>query len=141
MASTQINTGHGASLTLATSSLSYSWTTIDIQEQTVPDVDTSHLATPSYRTYIPGDLIEGNTFSVEFQWDSQGAFPPIGSAEDCTITWPQAQGETGAATMAGSVYINSVKPPSFETDTLQTGTLVFKWDGVTPPAFTPATIV
>ena len=139
MANTTVNTGHGASVTLATSELAFNWINIDMQEETVPDVDTSHLGTATHRTYIPGDLIEPNTFSLEFQFDSAADWPAIGVSESATITWPQAAGETAPATYAGTAYINSLKPPSFETDTLQTGTLVFKWDSATPPAFTPAT--
>ena len=143
MANTTVATGHGGSLTFATSALAFNWMTITPGDSTVPDIDVSHLATPTNRQYIPGDLIEDGSVTVEFQFDSAGQEIPLKVVEVVTVTWPQSTGETAPATLSGTAYINSRTPSALATDELQTGTMTFKWDGGanggTAPTFTPAT--
>ena len=139
MANTQVDTGHGASLTLSSTGLSFNWTAIDTGEETIPDVDRTSLATADYREYIPGDLKEPGEITIPFQWDAQAAQIAVGTVETVTVTLPLISGGTSAATLAGTGYIKRVKRPNLQTDTLQDGELTIKFDGLTGPAFTAAT--
>lgn len=139
MANAAVDTGHGATLTLSTSALSFNWTSIDLGEETIDDIATSHLGSTGYKEYVPGDLKEGGSITIPFQFDNEAALPGLGTVETATVTFPLASGQTTAATLAGTGYLKRLKRPNLQTDTLQDGELVFMWDGGTGPAFTAAT--
>lgn len=139
MANAVIDTGHGATMTFGTSSLSYNWTSIDMGETTLPDVDTVHLGTTGNRTYLPGDLTDDGEVTIPFQFDAEAALPTLGSVETVTVTFPQEAGQTAPATYAGTAYIKRVRKPNLQTDTLQDGEITIRWDGQTGPTFTAAT--
>lgn len=135
MANAQVDTGHGASLTLSSTGLSFNWTSMDLGEETIPDVDRTHLGTADYREYIPGDLKEPGEIVIPFQWDAQAAQIAVGTVETITVTFPILSGFS-AATLSGTGYIKRVKRPNMQTDTLQDGELTIKFDGLTGPAYT-----
>lgn len=140
MASSIIDTGHGATAVLTTSALAFSWTSIDCGEQTIPDVDRTHLATTDFREYVAGDLKEPNEVTMPALWDVQAAatsLDDIGGGDTLTITWamPPAGG-TSAPNLAGSGYIKRIKYPNLQTDTIQDGEVNFKFDGITGPTWT-----
>lgn len=139
MANAAVDTGHGASATFSSTSLSFNWTSIDLGEETITDVKTTKLATTGYHEYMPGDLKEGGEVSINFQWDSEAAQVALGTVETLTATLPIPAGGSTAATLAGTGYIKRIKRTSLETDTLQTGELTFMFDGGTGPAYTAGT--
>lgn len=139
MANAVVDTGHGASVTFGTSSLSFNWTGIDMGESTLPDVDKSHLGTSGSREFMPGDLVDEGETVISFQWDAEASYPAEGTVETVTVTFPQESGQTAAATYAGTGYIKRVRRPNLQTDQLQTGELTVRWDGGTGPTWTAAT--
>ena len=139
MANAAVDTGHGATVTLATTGLSLNWTSIDLGEETINDVEQTHLGTTGYREYRPGDLKEPGEVVIPFQWDSEAAQIAVGTVESLTFTFPTATGQSTAATYAGTGYIKRVKRPNLQTDTIQDGELTVKFDGITGPTYTAAT--
>lgn len=143
MANQTVNTGHGGTLTFTNEDLAFNWTSITPGDSTVPDIDVAYLGTPTNRQYIPGDLIEDNSVTIEFQFDSAAALPVPKTKDELVVIWPKHKGEATNANLTGTGYISSITPSALATDELQTATMVWKWDGGTgsgnEPVFTPAT--
>ncbi len=98
------------------------------------DIDTTHMGTTGYRTYMPSDLVEGGTVDFEFAFDPDEQ-PPIGAAETITITFPIAAGNSSGATL---VFTGYIKTWSF-SDPLEekmTANATIKVDGMTDPVWT-----
>lgn len=133
------DTGHGASVTLTNPAISYNVVSIDVGEDSVADIKKTHLGSTSSHEYAPGDLREEGEVSMTVQMDTDEVLPRSGAVGACTITFPLKPSGTTQATDAGTGYLKSVGKPSLVTDTIQEMTLVFKWDGATPPLFTPST--
>lgn len=131
-----VDTGHGATLTLSTSALVLNWTGIDAGEETIPEVNRTHLGTTDYQEYMPGDLKEPGEITIPFQWDNEAELN-IGVVENITITWPLADGQVDQATQAGTGFIKRLKRPNFQTNQIQDGEITIKWDGLTGPIYTP----
>ena len=136
MANTTVDTGHGASIALSSQGFTFNLTGIDTGEETITDVSTDTLAS-SVKTYVPGDLEEKGAVTIPFQWDSSANQLQKGVVETLTITYPLADGQTTAATEAGTGYIKRIKKPNLQSDQLQNGEITFKWNGLTGPVFTP----
>lgn len=136
MAAVATRTGHGATLTL--SGFSVSIISIGGFTQSRPALDTSHLGTTDYRTFIPGDLADPGEFEVTFFYDSSTEAPIVGAAASLTITLPDSTSGSGSgATIAASAFCTSWTTPELVTDQLMTATATFKWaDG---PTFTDET--
>lgn len=141
-----ISTGHGASLTFASNTVSI--VSISGFEQTREAVDTSHLGTTDYRTKIPGDLTEPGEFTIEYLFDPEevwdntdaNAEAPIEAADtasSCTITFPVTVTGQTAATWSANAFLTSWSSPELVTDGLMTASATIQWaDG---PAWTDET--
>lgn len=128
--------------TLQISTYDYNWTNITPGDSTITDIDVSELATPTNRQYIPGDLIEDNVVTIEYQYDSASVQIPLKTLIQLRIIWPLGSTETTPAELRGTGYFNSNTPSALATDELQTGTTVFKFDGGQAgiiPTWIPAT--
>lgn len=138
MANVAIDTGHGASITFATSAFAFNWLTIDPGERSREAISTTHLASTA-PTYMAGDLQEVGEVKLTFQWDPKTTAAPATTttAETVTITWPIVT--TAGATYAGTGLVTNVKFPTLQTNTIQTGEMTVKWTGATPPAYTAGT--
>jgi len=98
----------GATLTLATSA-----TTFEIMEgskdaSSVEEIDTTHVGTTGgYRTYIPGEIIEGGSynFTVIFDPDA-GETDFVGVSQTITITYPVPSGGSTGATWAFTGFVS-----------------------------------
>jgi len=134
-----VDTGHGATITFATTGGTWLCRQISGPDVTRPVVDTSYLGTSVKRTKMPGDLDDWGpvTLMVLFQ-GSQGLPARSTVSETITITHPTAAGASTPANLAGSGLINRVKYPDFQTNELQIGEIEFTWDGVTGPTWTAA---
>lgn len=135
------DTGNGATVTFATTSLSLLITSIQIGEETVEMLDVSTLATTGFMESIASDLKTTPEVTLTYVTDTSDAAPAVGgAAETITITAPQRTGETAAATYAGTAQItSSVVVQQFANGQIQTGQLKFKYNGDTGPTFTAAT--
>lgn len=136
MAALATRTGFGATLTH--SGFSVKVISIGSFTQSRPKLDTSYLATTSYRTFIPGDLIEPGEFEVTFFYDSSVEAPIAGSAASTTITLPDSTSGSGSgATIAANAFCTSWSTPELVADTLMQCTATFAW--ATGPTFTDET--
>ena len=139
MANAAVDIGTGGSAVFDTSAIAVNFTSIDLGEQTLEVIDTSHLGTTGFKTSMVGDLKEAGEWVFEFQWDSEAGPTPSLTPETCTITFPQATANaTSAATYAATGYVRSIKYPTLGLEELQMGTLTFKPDGLTGPTYTDA---
>lgn len=133
-------TGNGATLTLATSSLTLAITKIQIGEITVDMLDVSVLGTTDFEILIKSDLKKTPEIMAEFVFVTSATAPTVASAaETGTVTFPQLTGESAAATLAGTGVVTSFKLPDLENGVVQKGSLKFRYDGDTGPTYTKAT--
>ena len=135
-----VDTGHGATAAFSSSTGydNYLFTTIGLGGSTIPTIDTTHLGTTGFRTYIPGDLKDTNEISFGFRFDPEdqsAATLPVGTVQTLTITWPNSGGLATEATLTGTGFVTDYQFPELTTDTVQDGTMTFKFDGTTGPTF------
>jgi hypothetical protein len=135
------DTGHGATVTFATTSWSGKLVGIPTNLQlTRPRVDTTHLGTSTNRSYMPGDVNELGEITLDVLFEGTVGLPAIGTAaETITITFPLPGG--GAATapnIAGTGFITGVQYPPLQTGTVQQGQITFTYNGGTGPTYTAA---
>lgn len=134
------DTGHGASVTFATTGGTWKARKITMPERRLPMVDTTFLGTTTMRTQMAGDLSEFSNPVVEILFQGTQGLPAVGTSETITITLPIPGGSAATApTLAGTGIISRVKYPSLETNTLQIAEIEWTYDGATPPAWTAAT--
>ncbi len=69
------------------------------------DLETTHLATSgNYKTFKPGDFVDGGEITTECFWEPENGLPPItAAAETITTTYADA----GAATIVFSGYVKA----------------------------------
>lgn len=128
------DTGHGATLTLSSTTINGLVRSINVGAETLGKVNRSALATTGFHEYLPGDLKEPPEVTMAFVFDSEAALPGLGTVETGTITYPNAA--TTAANYAGTGFITSVKPTDLATDQLQELEITFAFDGLTGPTYT-----
>jgi hypothetical protein len=147
------DTGNGATFSLAVVPFSVLIKKINGWEEKREPLDVTALNKTGMKKSIPGDLTEPVDVTVEFYWDTSKPKPPIGrevnttasapasTPETATITSPLRThgGEAVAANYAGSGHMTSIKWPELENGTVQVGSFVFRFDGVTGPTWTPST--
>lgn len=130
-------TGKGASIVFGTSAVSASWTKINPGQQSLGELESSHLGTTAKKTYEPDDLSEPGECEVECWFDATKDMPALGVPETVTITLPkEVPASTAAATYAGTAFIKAVGLPENVLGILKKQTIKVKWDGKTGPAFT-----
>ena len=140
MANTFKDTGHGASLTFGTSAHSFDWTSIELGEISTTAIQCTKLADTNFHSKLAGDLKDAGSITCSFYFDAGTALPAVGgAAETLTVTFPVPSGGSGAATYAGTGFIESLSLPSLTTDEMQTASMTFTWDGGTDPTFTVGT--
>jgi hypothetical protein len=138
------DTGHGASITFATTAWSGKIqgipTNLDIS---VPRVDKSYLATSGEREYMAGDLKDLGEIEIDVVFEGVTGLPAVatgGSSETITMTYPLPGGGAAvAANVAGTGFITGVTYPPLQTNTLQVGKIRFTYDGATGPTYTATT--
>jgi|LakMenEpi03Aug12_release.lakeMendotaPanAssembly.Ray.scaffolds.fasta_scaffold260508_3 hypothetical protein len=105
----------------------------------VDALDITHLGTAAMKRMRPGDLRSNPTCEISFNW--LGSAPPITSAMiptaepyagvTATITYPE-----GGGSVAGTVFVKSVKFPNAAQGEIMKGSYTIQFDGATAPAFT-----
>jgi len=108
MAAGIVNTGTGATLAFGTSSYAIDKMGITFEGQERAAVDTTHLGTAGYKTYMAGDLVEGGTLTVSCHLDADDPAPIATAAETVTLTFPiPVAGGSAGATMAFTGFVTS----------------------------------
>lgn len=129
------DTGQGATLTFATSSLSLLITQITVGEETINMLDASTLATTDYQTMVRSDLKTTPEITFQAVYLQTANAPTVGGApETVTVTYPTLGGT--AANIAGTAVITGRTLPSAQINQLMMLQGRIKYDGDTGPAYT-----
>jgi hypothetical protein len=141
MATAKPDTGHGFSITFATTSFTGKLRGVPTNlAKTIPVVNISHAATSGQQETMPGDLEELGEVEVDVLFEAVTGLPTAGgTVETITITFPlQASGATVAANIAGTGFIMGITFPPFQTNQEMVAKIRFKYDGATGPTYTAA---
>ncbi len=126
MAKVQTN---GMTITFATASgFVAKITAYSMDGETADDVETSDLSTIDFRTYEPGFIIEGGTYTYEIQVDVTDVRLATGVSDVATITYPVSVSGNTAAFRNFPCYINSYSEAG-SINELITGSMVIKAAG------------
>lgn len=101
------------------------------------ELETTHMtSTNGWKTFIPSDLKDPGTLTVELLFNPSTAPPITGAAETVTVTFPIPSGGSTAATWAASGFLKTfdVTDPY---DDVMTATASLKFSGTV--TFTPGT--
>lgn len=99
--------GTGASLTFATTGFTADIRSIDGQDISREVIDTTHLGTTSYKTFMPSDLADPGGLEFEIMYDPNAQPPVTSAAEVITVTFPVPAGLSTGATMSATGFISS----------------------------------
>jgi hypothetical protein len=129
-------------------------TSIEFSDETLNELNCSHLGTTGTEATTPSDLQTPLEVTINYLFDTFDTPPKPGMYLGTgTVTFPRrivyqadgvavdaAKSETTAANIAGSAYCKSSRLPRLALGELQTGTFVFKFDNnAIPVVFTKAT--
>jgi len=69
-------------------------------------IETSHMGTTSYKSFVPADLTDPGTLELEIAFDADFPAPVTAAADTVTITFPQHSSEAStAAKFAASMFV------------------------------------
>ncbi len=131
---TKATTGNSATIALSDTGAVGNIRNIGEIAQELGKLESSHLETEDFKTYIPDDLTEPGEVEFEVEFDGSIDLPPCGVVETCTITYPTI-GEGAAASHAGTGFLTRVSLPQLANGQIQVARLRFAFDGETGPAF------
>ncbi len=123
------DTGHGHSLTFATSGFGLNVLGTTPPNEVVEAIATDHvgLADGDHVPYIAGDLIEGNEMTIRVECDSDYD-APLRTKETITLTWP-VKSLTNGATWAFSGITTGYAVDELLTNQRQEATITIKVAG------------
>lgn len=118
--------GLGTGATLTFSGLTMNLLSIDLSGITRPSVKTSHLGTSTWDTFLPGDLTDPGTITVEVQLDPtlHDDLPLNSDPATATITIPAIGAVTGGVFSASAFIVDSSF--KFPLEEVMTGTISLK---------------
>ena len=94
--------GNGSTITFGTSAFTAEIISIDGPDQSREAVESSHMATNNYHTFLPAGLVDGGSLEFEIAYDDSSGEPPItGATEVITVTY--GNGSTLSAVFDGFV--------------------------------------
>ena len=95
-------------------------------------IPTSHLATTSADTFMPGDRYDPGELQVEGQWQPDQSTGVIGALTAAittgNVTFPAPAGRTSGAKLAGSLFLTNLDIDATD-ETLMTFSGTLKWSG------------
>lgn len=134
------DTGQGWTFTFGTQSITLLITSINVGKWSVAALDVSVLATTDFMEKLASDLRDAGTFTVDFIWRTSTTAPVIGATpETFTITAAQMTGDTAAATLAGTGFVQDITWPTAALGSVNRGQITCVWNGDTGPTYTRAT--
>jgi hypothetical protein len=95
----------GTTVTFGTSAFTLSKTEVSTSGESRESVETTHLGTTGYRTFIPSDLVDGGEMTIRGQFVGDETPPISTAAETATIDW---SGQGSGFTSAASVFCTNV---------------------------------
>lgn len=139
MAIQTYDTQQGATLTLATDSLTLRVTQITPITASIPNIRKTNLSNTTKQTWHPGELKDYEEITVTYQNSPGVAQPSVGTVQTVTISAAVAPGGSVAESVTGTGYVRQdTELPGFssESEDLQIKTMLIKWDGETGPTRT-----
>ncbi len=79
--------GTGTTITFATSAFSAEILSVDGPSQSRESVQSSHMGTEDYHTFMPADLVDGGEVTIEIAHEATTSPPIDQDAEIITIDW------------------------------------------------------
>jgi hypothetical protein len=119
-------TGMGTTVTFGTSSFTLSKTEVSTSGESRDAIETTHLGTTGYKTFIPADLVDGGEMTIRGQFLGDETPPISGAAETATIDW---SGQGVGYTSAASVFCTNVDRSAQIGPNLMEITLTYKVAG------------
>ena len=129
--------GTSTTIAFATSSFTAEVTNINGSDISREDIETTHMGTTVYRTFIPSRLVDGGTVEMELTFDPDVQPPIAGVSESITVTFPLVSPLTIAGKVVFTGYVNSWSWTDPLEDKLS-ATATIKVDGQTDPVWTAA---
>lgn len=115
MPGTNVDVSTGLTVAFGTSSFSGEVIGLAIDGITRVSVPTSHMATAApgagtfaNMTFIPGDLSDGGSVTIEYHFNPETTPPIDAVAETMTLTWPLAAGDGTPANWAASGFFTDI---------------------------------
>ena len=121
MAAVTPDVGAGTSIAFSTSFLA-KLTNVDWSGISRAAVETTTMATTTAKTFMPSDLYDPGSLTVEMQFDSDGTPPVNGAAETVTITFGDAETWICSAFLTDFAFTGA-------TEELWTATATLKFSG------------
>ena len=97
--------GTGTTIAFGTSSFSAELLGISQDGMSRPAIDTSHMGTSTWKTFMPGDLVDNGEVQMEIAFNPDNQPPISAVAETITITFPVPAGSSSGATAAFSGFV------------------------------------
>ena len=129
--------GTGTTIAFATSSFTAEVININGNDISREDIETTHMGTAGYRTYVPSRLVEGGTVDMEITFDPDVQPPIAGVAESITVTFPLVSPLTINGKVVFTGYVNSWSWADAVEEKLSAN-ITIKVDGLTDPVWTAA---
>lgn len=130
------DTGHGFTMTFATSGLTVLMRELDLPEEVIQIIDASYVGDASVLK-LPGDTTDHGEFSGRYVFNPTAARPALGTVETITFTFPKMLTASSApANLAGTGFMHKRKLPNLQSNQLQEGTFGGVFNGDTGPTFT-----
>jgi len=101
---------NGTGATVGNGTASFLIAAVNGPDQSIADINTSHLGTTGSHTYIAGDLVENGAVSLDVLYDPGTAITLGGATTQWTITFPMRTGQATAANLQFAGYINAYSP-------------------------------
>ncbi len=127
--------GTGTTIVFGTSSFTAEILSVNGNDISREDVPTTHMGTTNYHTFMPSKLVDGGSIEMEIAFDPDSQPPITAAAETITITFPLPSGQSTAANLAFSGYVNSWSW-SDPLEERMTANITIKVDGESEPAWT-----
>lgn len=124
------DSGHGVSITFS-SGFHGEITNVTHNGIQRAALETTNSATATARTYIPADLIDWGSVSVDLLFDPNDTPPISGAAENVTITFPVPSGSTNGATVVFSGFMTdfTYTVPAAQQEGIMTASSTIKATG------------
>lgn len=127
--------GTGTTVAFGTSSFTAEVLSVNGNDISREDIETTHMGTTNYRTFMPSDLVDGGSVDMEIAFDPDSQPPFTAAAETITITFPLPAGQSTPADVEFSGYVSSWSW-SDPLEERMTADITIKVDGETEPTWT-----
>ena len=132
------DSGHGVSITFQ-SGFFGEITNVSHSGISRQPLETTNSSVATYRTFIPADLVDYGSLSVDLLFDPNDTPPITNAAENVTITFPTPSGGSAGATLVFSGFLTefTYTVPAAQEEGIMTASATIKATG--SPTWTDST--